>query len=274
MRKITSLTLAISGVIELITSVVLYILPSGRVAYWSNYKLLGLSKVQWGNIHITVGTLFLIMGALHIYFNWPLIIAYVKNKAKKITVFTKNFNIALLMTLYVTIGTLYSLPPMNFIIGLGEYFTETANEKNGEPPYGHAELSSLKMFCSRVSIDLGQAMDVLQGGGITFKSEGETIGEISENNDLTPQQLYNMIKAAAIPQEVGKSTFPEGPTPGFGKKTIKDICQMYNLSLVEVLAELEEKGLPAQADDTIKEISLSNNSNPMEIFELLKDMAR
>lgn len=46
MRKITSLTLAITGLIELVTSVVLYILPSGRVAYWADYRLFDLSKTQ------------------------------------------------------------------------------------------------------------------------------------------------------------------------------------------------------------------------------------
>jgi len=214
------------------------------------------------------------MGALHIYFNWPLVIAYVKNRAKKITIFTKSFNIALLLTFYVTIGTLYSFPPMNFIIDLGEYFTATANEKNGEPPYGHAELSSMKMFCGRMNIDLAQAMELLKAANVTVQDAGQTIGEISNNNDLTPQQLYNMIKVAAIPQTSGEGTFPENPSPGFGKKTIKDICQMYNLSLIEVLAKLEEKGFSAQAGDTVKEVSYNNDSNPMAIFELLKDIAQ
>ncbi len=75
MRKVTALTLAISGLIELITSVVLYILPSGRVAYWSNYQLFGLSKTEWGNIHITVGTLFVVMGAILRYLNQSIAVA-------------------------------------------------------------------------------------------------------------------------------------------------------------------------------------------------------
>ncbi|MDA3917380.1 MAG: DUF4405 domain-containing protein [Deltaproteobacteria bacterium] len=72
MRRITSLTLVISGIIELVTSVILYIIPSGRVAYWSDYHLFGLSKTQWGDIHITVGTLILVTAGIHIYhgFSW------------------------------------------------------------------------------------------------------------------------------------------------------------------------------------------------------------
>lgn len=269
MRKITSLTLAISGLIELVTSVVLYIIPSGRVAYWSNYQLLGLSKTQWGDIHITVGFLFLVMGAIHIYFNWRPITSYIKNKAKQFSLLTKSFNIALLLSLYVTVGTLFSLPPMNYVIELGEYFTTTANEKHGEPPYGHAELSSLKMFCSRLNIDLAQAVEVLKEAGITIEDAQQPIGEISKNNDLTPQQLYNVIKAAVI-LESGDAAFPESPSPGFGKKTIKDICDMYNLSLSEVLDNLKKEGITAKADDTVKDVGRNNQSNPMAIFEIIK----
>ena len=70
MRKVTSLTLIIAGFIEIVTSVVLYIMPAGRVAYWADYQLFGLSKTEWGDIHITVGTLLLIVASIHVYLNW------------------------------------------------------------------------------------------------------------------------------------------------------------------------------------------------------------
>ena len=44
MRKITSLTALISFVLLLVTSIILYILPSGRVAYWAGYRLWSLSS--------------------------------------------------------------------------------------------------------------------------------------------------------------------------------------------------------------------------------------
>jgi hypothetical protein len=274
MRKITSLTLAITGLIELVTSVVLYILPSGRVAYWADYRLLGLSKTEWGNIHITVGTLFLVMGTVHIYYNWRPITAYIKNKAKELTLFTKSFNIALLLSLYVTIGTLFSLPPMNYVIEFGEYFTDSANEKYGEPPYGHAELSSIKMFCSRMSIDLPKALEALKESQIQFLGPEQPIKEIAQNNNLTPQQLYNIIKSAENTQAGDGIKYPASPAPGFGKKTIKEICNIYNLPLAEIITGLEKAGLTVQADDTVKEASSNNGSNPMAVFEIIKELAQ
>lgn len=270
MRKVTSLTLVIASLIELITSIVLYIIPSGRVAYWSDYHLFGLSKTQWGDIHITVGTLLLIMAAIHLYLNWRPITGYIKNKAKQLTLFTKSFNIALLISLYVAIGTLYSLPPMNYVLQLGHYFSDTANEKYGEPPYGHAELSSLKMFCSRMNIDQDRALALLKKAGIEVNTPQESIKEIAAQKGLTPQQIYDIIKERVSSKADTPRPFPDFPSPGFGQETLADICQIYDLPRDEVISKLKSAGLMAKGEDTVKEVGSNNDSNPMVVFEILQ----
>lgn len=272
MRKITSLILFISGIIELITSVVLYIIPAGRVAYWADYHFMGLSKHQWGNIHITVGALLLLAAGLHIYYNWRPITAYLKNKAKQLTVFNKNFNIALIISAYVAGGTLYSLPPMNYVLGFGEYLSELGNEKYGEPPYGHAELSSLEMFCDKMNINTADAIELLENAGMNFSSMENSMATIARNNRRTPQQVYDIIKPAGYtPKE--DQAFPDRPSPGFGTKTIEDICQAYDLPLEDVMTKLRNAGFDANADDSVKEIGAKNKSNPMVIFEMMKAVA-
>ena len=68
-RKITSLVAALAFVVMVLTSFVLYIVPQGRIAYWAGWKFLGLSKTQWGDIHINTGILFLLALVLHTYYN-------------------------------------------------------------------------------------------------------------------------------------------------------------------------------------------------------------
>ncbi len=72
-----------SFVVLIFNSIVLYIAPEGRVAYWSDWRFWGLTKSQWGDQHITIGFLFLAAGLLHVFNNWNLILAYLKNKARK-----------------------------------------------------------------------------------------------------------------------------------------------------------------------------------------------
>ena len=97
-RRITSLTALLTFILLIFTAVILYVAPQGRVAYWANWQLWGLSKTAWTNIHINTGFLFLISILLHIYYNWKLILAYLKNKAQELKVFNRDFNIALLLT--------------------------------------------------------------------------------------------------------------------------------------------------------------------------------
>lgn len=40
MRKTTSLTMLLSFILLLVTPIILYIIPHGRVAYWSDWHML------------------------------------------------------------------------------------------------------------------------------------------------------------------------------------------------------------------------------------------
>jgi len=273
MRKIVSLTLVFSGLVELITSVVLYILPAGRVAYWTDYRLLGLSKTDWGNIHITVGTLFLIMAILHIYLNWRPILTYLKKKARVSLPANRQTMLSILFTAYVTVGTLYNLPPMKYVISLGEYFSDQANIRYGEPPYGHAELSSLKMFARKMYLDLDKAQALLHQANIAMTGPEQTLLEIAQNNHQTPQAIYEIIKPASIQSPEKIQAFPDSPAPGFGTKTIREICSAFGFPEDRLLAYLQDAGVTFSPEDSIKDGATRNNRSPIAVFELIHAFA-
>ena len=193
-RKITSLTMLISFVLCILTSVILYIIPHGRIAFWSHWQLWGLSKTQWGELHLNLGILLLLAGFLHVYYNWKPITAYLKNKSKQMKVFTVNFNVALILTLIVGFGTYFQIPPMSTIINISESIKDAASIKYGEPPYGHAELSSLKKFAKKADLDLSKSITLLRQASIQFENETQTINDIARANNLTPKQVYEIIK--------------------------------------------------------------------------------
>jgi len=165
-RKIVSLTSALAFLVMLLTSIILYIVPHGRIAYWSDWRLWGLSKTQWGDIHINTGLLFLIALSLHIYYNWKPIVNYLKGKTKKIKIFTKDFNIAAALVLICILGTYFSIPPFSSILNISADIKDSAVECYGEPPYGHAELSSLKTFTKKMNLDVNECISMLKKEGI------------------------------------------------------------------------------------------------------------
>ncbi|MCK4502163.1 MAG: DUF4405 domain-containing protein, partial [Desulfuromonadales bacterium] len=226
MRKITSLTALISFVLLMVTSIILYIVPSGRVAYWAGYRLWSLSKEDWGSVHINLGFLLLLAILLHIYYNWTPMISYMKNRSKQLRIFTADFNISLVVTLIVFFGTLAGIPPMSTILNLGNAITDKANLVYGEPPYGHAELSPLADFTDKVKIDLDESLAKLEAAGIKVVSSAQTMEEIAHNNDISPQQIYKAIKA---PTNDSVNIMPEEAPGGTGKRTLAQVCEMYQL---------------------------------------------
>lgn len=266
MRKITSMTMLLSFVLLILTSIILYIVPHGRVAYWADWRFWGLTKTQWTDQHLNLGILFLIAGFLHLYYNWKPITAYMKNKAREMKVFTASFNVALVLCLVIGIGTFFHVPPMSTVLNFSESIKEAASEKYGEPPYGHAELSSLKIFLKKVNLDQEKSIALLEQGNIQYALD-QTVGEIAANNGLTPKELHEMMKAAVVETEVQE--FPDTPLPGFGRKKLGEICSLYGLTEDAVIQGLAAKGFTASPDQSIKDIAASADMDPHAFFEVL-----
>ena len=272
-RKITSMTMFISFLFLVLTSVILYIVPQGRIAYWADWHLWGLTKVEWGNLHINLGFLFLFAGLLHMYYNWAPIKAYMKNKSRELKVFTPSFNVALLLTLIVGLGTYFEVPPMSTVINWGESIKDTAAEKYGEPPYGHAELSSLKLFAKKQNLDLDVAMELLEKANMKVTGSSDTLATIAAVNKVSPREVFTVIKSAEMVKEEGATvSFPDSPMSGFGNKTLAALCSEYNLMFPVVRRGLAQKGVEVKAEMTIKEIAAANDKEPMAIFEILHEI--
>lgn len=272
LRKITSLTMLISFVFCILTSVILYIVPHGRIAYWSDWRLWQLSKTQWSDLHTNLGILFLLACFLHLYYNWKPITTYLKDKTKTLKVFTINFNIAFLLTLAFGLGTYFHIPPMSTILDIGESIKDASAVKYGEPPYGHAELSSLKMFAKRVNLDLNKSITLLQEAGIRYENEKMTIVEIAKENKLSPKQVYEIITPAKKRNNTGThSVFPDSPPPGFGRKKLAEVCVDFNLHIPDIVHALSSKGVKAEPTHSIKQIATKNNTEIMTIFGIIRD---
>lgn len=271
LRKITSLTALLSFLFMILTSIVLYIVPEGRVAYWADWRLWGLSKTQWGALHVNFGFLFILFGILHMYYNWKPMLSYLKKHGRKLTVFTLNFNMALILAVVCAVGTYFEMPPFRWIQRLGESIKDAGSRTYGEPPYGHAELSSLKLLTRRMGLDLAESMTALEKASIRVESETQSILEIAKANGLTPKAVYG--KMLPEPASSKGSAMPEFPQSGLGKRSIVDVCGQYGVDVTAVLEGLNNKGIRSTADMTFKEIADRNNTSPADIYAMVYELA-
>ncbi len=221
LRRVVSLTLLLSGFLLIVTGAVLYIVPPGRVAYWTDWRLWGFSKTQWGNLHINLGVFLFFASILHVYYNWKPIVSYLKDKVKRIKIFTRAFNYALLISILIIIGTFVEVPPFVWVIEISTAIKDRGIEKYGEPPYGHAELSSIEMFSKKMQLDLGEVVSRLEKASIRINDTKQSLEVIAEINEITPKQIYQAIISFnnADQQNKDEVRMPEYPHPGTGNYT-------------------------------------------------------
>jgi hypothetical protein len=267
----TSLTALLSFILLFITIIVLYVVPQGRVAYWADWRLWGLTKTQWGNIHINIGLLFLLSIFLHIYYNWKALLNYLKNKAKNLKILTREFNAALALICLFSVGTVFEVVPFVWVLELNTQFKDQAAARYGEPPYGHAELSTLKAFAAKTRIDLADGLARLKQAQIVVDNENETLKDIARANKMSPQQVFVAMKPS---KESGQlKSLPPTPPPGTGTIKLNDLSREYRFDIQQVLKGITEVGIKADADMTIKQIAQQNEMAPSDIYALVRRVA-
>lgn len=269
-RKITSLTASMTFILMALTSIILYIVPQGRVAYWADWRLWGLTKSDWGNIHINLGLLFLLALLLHIYYNWKPLVSYLKDKTKRLKVFTPEFIVASVIMVVFIVGTYFLVPPFSWVMALNDNLKEAGAEKYGEPPYGHAELSSLKTFSKKTNLDLEKSLVLLKQAGYPVESKDIPLEKIARIYGVPPQKIYETIKPARVTtnkHEAENSPLPESPPPGTGNLTLADFCAQFNLNMKMVVRELKTQGIEATEESTLKKIAADNHTSPTDVYE-------
>ena len=267
-RKITSLTALLSFILLMLTSVILYIVPAGRVAYWADYHLWGLTKGEWGNLHINLGVLLLLSIILHTYYNWNAVMAYLKNKTKEFKLFTREFNAALILVVLFSFGTYFEVPPFSTIIVIGESISADAEKLYGEPPYGHAELSSIKTFAKKMQLDLELSIQRLKDADLIVENSDQPLLEIAAVNQSSPKEIHLIISPLS---ERVKNTFPSQAPTGLGKRPLIDLCQEYSVSSKVVLGILAENDIQAREEMSIKEIADAAGKDALSIYEIIRE---
>ncbi len=271
LRRIVSLTLFLAIAMMLTSSIILYIVPHGRVAYWASWKLWGLSKTQWGNLHMNAGLLMLIAASFHVYYNWRPVTSYMKNKARDFKLFTPNFNAALAVTAVVATLTLLEVPPMVWVQDLGESIKDDGTETYGEPPYGHAEESGLRTFLRNVGLDSEEARTNLAAAGIQISDPDVIIADLAHDNNLSPQALFEIMKGPEVQGATDPKAIPTTMPMGTGKLTFEAFCHQYNRDVAEAVTILEAAGVKVDPGHSLKDIAADNEMEALDLLDLLRE---
>ncbi|MBK7105620.1 MAG: DUF4405 domain-containing protein [Ignavibacteriae bacterium] len=263
-RKFISFYIAISFIVMLISGIVLFFAPPGRVANWSYWAVFGFTKTQWQSIHTIFTFLFIAAGSFHIYFNWKTLMFYLKSHKKPVPKIRVEFALSVIISFLVLLLTLNNIPPFSNFLEFGEYLKESWENEINSPPVAHAEILTLSEFSKITNIPVKQIKDKLQDSNILISNESLTLNEIAETNKLTPNELYNIIK-----NEKNEVVGNLQNQKGYGRKTIEEVCSELNINIESALQNLRNKNISADASDKLKNIANENNLLPIDVYNII-----
>ena len=173
-----------------ITGLVLFVTPPGRVAYWTNWAMLGLEKTDWAAVHIVFSLLFVLAGLIHLFFNWKPFKHYLLNKLAGRLQLRAEGIIGATAVGVILVGTLLAWPPFSWIINLNETLKDSwAAAGWAEPPFGHAEDVILKVLGMRTGMEPRAMLEALRDAGFRVDGPGQKVEDIATANGVTPALL-------------------------------------------------------------------------------------
>lgn len=277
-RAFTSLLSLVSFILLGITGIVLYIGPHGRVAYWTKWRFWGLQKDQLGSIHVLAAVLFLVAGGFHLYYNWKPLMRYLSGKIETTLRHKRELIFSGLIFLGIVASGIWALPPLAYVIDIGEAIKNSwVTSPALEPPFGHAELVSLKTFCKKQRIPLDLAMADLRRAGFKVENPNQTLSEIADTKSTSGMRVYEVIKRLELKPEVLKSgstwtaekieeTFSGS---GLGRKTIGQIIEEMGLDAHIVLQRLRVVNIKAENADTLKDLAGRYDTTPIKLLTVM-----
>lgn len=194
LKKTTSLTLAFTGLVVLLTSIVLYIGPPGHVGHFSPWSFMGLSKHYWGVLHLNSGILFCAALLIHVYYNWKLLFSYMKWKKSR----ASNYGLAplafsFLLTVFVCVGACYEVSPMKQIMNYARGLKMSLVQKYGSPPYGASMSYPVATIAGYMGWDVNSAFKRLHANNIVVDSPQQPLMEVARNNHTTIGHLLDIM---------------------------------------------------------------------------------
>ena len=272
-RAFVSLLTGFSFLMALVSGIILYITPQGRIANWTNWTWAGLTKHDWIALHICFTALFVIASILHIWLNWRVLFSYFVGKLQGASRLRFEWLLALLICGAVYWGALKPFAPFSSLLDLNQRIKFSWATPKEAPPIPHAELFTVKELAKEADIDLEIIFENLRSKGIEATA-ADIFGQIAEQAGLSPDELYRI--ALGHSQEERRGGQRRGGEQsggagggGFGQKTLKQVGQEMNLSSQEAIDILNAAGISASADETIRTIADRNNIHPSEIRQLL-----
>jgi hypothetical protein len=265
-RGFTSFIVVMSFFVIAFTGAVLFLTPRGRVANWTDWTFLALSKDQWSSVHYTAATLFVIVAAFHIFFNWKVLLGYIRLKRVKGFRLKREFMAALGVSALFIAGPLLGIPGFRELIVAHDAIKDYWDRTTAQAPTPHAEDLSLARFARQIEMPLETVIERLRERGIRADNPDITVAVLAREYGLAPSEVH-----AAVEPQSKSSGHETHSGRGWGRMTIGDFCSQEGLSPDAFMAAAEKLGVETNVSSTLRAVAQSLQMTPGELIQAVRE---
>ncbi|MCP5516436.1 MAG: DUF4405 domain-containing protein [Verrucomicrobiales bacterium] len=276
-RAMISVLVAFAFALMIVTGVVLYIAPPGRVANWTDWSILALRKGEWAAMHISFGAVFLVAGIIHLIFNWRPLVGYFKRRLTRQIGLRAEWAVAVGLGVVILAGTKADLPPFGTLAALGEELKERWDRPAERAPIPHAELLTVAQLAEQAKVDVEAAAARLRAGGIQDFTPDTVVRDLAAQSGLAAQRIYEiMVPPVTKPPGQGPAAGrgaggAGGAGRGLGWKTLGQFCVDEGIELTQVTQRLEARGIAFTPEQTLREIAQANGfDHPFDLLAIAR----
>ena len=278
-RTFTSFILAWCFLTLIISGAILYVAPPGRIANWTRWQLVVLTKEQWQAVHTLTAIVFLVGGLFHLLkFNWRAFLAYMKRKTESRLQFRNEMLASAALFLLILAGTIAQRAPFATVMAAGESIRQSWESPSLQPPIPHMEEMTLAELAKNMQMEPGQLMQSLQTLGYKAAGPEESLQELAKRYGRSPGQIYAALKsgnaASAGEHQPVAGGGGGGGGRGIGFKTLAQYAGEIGLTPQAAVESLAAKGIAAKADERMRDIAERSGRKPYELTEILNAASR
>jgi hypothetical protein len=267
-RVFSSFGLTYSFILIVLTGVVLYIAPAGRVSRWIRWELTWLDRTEWIAVHTVFSYVFIGFACFHLLvFNWKAFLSYLKRKASGANHKTRELFWASTITIVVFLGTVLHLPPFGTVMDAGNYLSGLWGRSDFKAPFPHTEKMTIQELTERIPfLYEGEAFDRLSRADIQVSERNQSLDEIGEANSMSPLEVLKLMLGDEISFHL--QTAGQMDT---GALRLKDIAVLIRRGDMEILDALKKFGMIYTLDDQLNDIAKAHGTTPGRILRMIKE---
>lgn len=266
-RSFSSFGLAFSFLFILVTGVVLYFAPAGRVSRWIGWEFSGFNLTAWEALHTIFSYVFIGFALVHLLvFNWKAFYNYLKKRSKKGIHRRRELFWAGLVTIIIFFGTLFHIPPFGSVMDFGYFLSGKWGSKTVPAPFPHTEKLTLTELSERIPfLFVHDAIQRLEDAGISVENSEQTLGDIGAVNSLAPVEVYIIL--------MGDSLLATGFTKP-ADLTVREYAGSLEISSDELLLILKNSGIVPREDEFFRDLAKRYQTTPERLVCLVKEELR